>query len=401
MSNDIVMTKRRGRSAVFLSLRSKNNRAMPDMLLLNRVDGTGTNHRAFEIDANGVFHERKLNAPDFIGAQNSYGGVVDVDGDGTMEVFLLSGRFFRMFKLVADFALREVTDFVMPRDSSKFYFGVMGAVEFDFDNDGHFDLFLTRSATGHHSWLRRRKTNLHDSLLRNVAGKHYIDVSDTAGILPQGIASPNNNFNRMPPPSSHGATAADFNNDGYVDLFISRHDTNPVSYVLLLNNGDGKTFRRFNPFLGFNRQQGVEGDMVSAVDYDGDGRVDLIVSEGTWGGRPGDTQFNTKGSGFYRILKNTWVTGNSWLLVLVRSAPGMRASSMYASVKVVLYDGTSRWRRVGSPGTIVSNSYVEKVHFGLGKLRVGVRSVSVKWTDGSEEIKNHVRINQTVVFGVV
>lgn len=411
-STDIVSVRRRGRSAIFLSLRqynknNKNNnssgkriRAMPDMLLLNRVDGTGTNHRAFEIDTNKVLHQRTLDAPQFIGAKNNYGGVLDVDGDSSMEVFLLSGLHFRIFKLVADFTLREVTDSVLPRESSKFYFGVLGAVEFDFDNDGHFDVFLARSASGHHSWLRTRKTHLHDSLLRNIDGKRYVDVSDQAGILPWGIVK--NNFNNhMPPPSSHGVTAADFDNDGHIDLFISRYENNPISYLLLLNNGDGKTFRRFMPALGFARQSGVKGDTVSAVDYDGDGRVDLIVSEGTWGGRPGEKRYNTKGSGFYRVVRNTWVTGNSWVLVWVRSGPGMRATSMHASVRVDLYDGSSRWRRVGSPGTVVSNSYVDRVHFGLGRVRARVKAVSVRWTDGSEEMKRNVGVNQTLVFGVV
>lgn len=384
---------------------SRTNWPQPDLLLLNRDDGTRRHHRAFEIGRFGTIQERRLSKSQaFMSDVDKYGGVTDVDNDGVMEV-VLTGR-LHIYRLVDDFKLKDITRYVLPDTELT---ATLGFAELDYDNDGRFDLFLARSIAGVHRFFRHTE-KVHDQLLRNVDGRFYVDATRDAGILPL-----------LNPGRSHGVTVGDFDNDGNIDVLIvrfrattsfslasilslfGRADDRPrnndrrianrasrAPYIFLMNNGNG-TFRRLIRY-GFSRHQFVDGDTATAVDYDGDGRLDLVVSEGNWG-------MNDRRRGYYRILKNVWRTGNGFLVVRVKNAPGLRRTSLHALVTVTLMDGSVRVRRVSSPGTLVSNSYIESVHFGVGLERM-VRKVEVKWTDGTKVARYRVRVNRTVTFGV-
>lgn len=383
LSPDLLHTRRRGRSAIVMSLRTKKRSrekgvsTHPDIVLLNHDDGSEHHHRAFTVSRHGALTERPLHKKSFYQSHNMYGGVTDIDGDGVMEVVLL-GR-LSVFKLKKDFSFVEISKRVLPRLPVTDRFsrgdmvGSLAYAELDYDNDGHFDLFVTRSRAGPNRPMR--VVNMHDHLLRNVNGRYYNDVTKAARI-------PTKKAN------SHGVTVGDFDNDGHIDIFIVRYNISPP-YLLLLNDGNGK-FKSVRS--GFWRSANVDGDSATAVDYNRDGRLDIILSEGNWG------MDNTR-KGYYRVMKNMWRNGNGFLLVRVRSAVGFSVTSLHAVVTVVMPDGSKQVRRVGSPGTLVSNSYVELVHFGLGRHLV-VPVVSVRWTDGAVSMKGHVLANETVEFGV-
>ncbi|MHB8746196.1 MAG: FG-GAP-like repeat-containing protein [Gammaproteobacteria bacterium] len=133
-----------------------------------------------------------------------------------------------------------------------------GACALDYDNDGLIDLFIVNGSGdtryyGRQHWWENARGN---RLLRNQDGRHFIDVTDTAGIraVTHGI----------------GCIAADFDNDGDTDLFI----TNIGSNLLLRNNGDGT-------FTDVTKGSGLEGDgwhtAAAVADVDGDGKLDLYV----------------------------------------------------------------------------------------------------------------------------
>ena len=146
-----------------------------------------------------------------------------------------------------------------------------GVAAFDFDNDGWPDIFLVNgsrlegfpkagapSTTGVGVMgLKAQEPTSH--LYRNNHDGTFSDVTQKAGVALPGWGQ--------------GVCAGDYDNDGFVDLFVTfwGHD------VLLHNNGDGT-------FTDVTRKAGLWHDDVrwstgcSFVDYDRDGHLDLFIA---------------------------------------------------------------------------------------------------------------------------
>lgn len=293
--------------------------------------------------------------------------VTDLQNDRRME--LISYPTLKMFKH-SSFDFYEITNDVFPShvaNAAK----VIAIAEFDYDNDGDMDLFIGRSNVGGLvGWSAKKGISriYPDYLLENV-GTHYVDVTAKSGI---------SQFAH-----TRGVTTGDFNNDGWMDMILTRYDEPDV---IMYNNGDG-TFSEVN--AGFERKFPAKGDQVTAVDFNRDGKLDVVLSEGAWD--------STTYGGEYRLMVNTGPTQN-FLLVRVGNAPENSCASIHALVQVVTGNMTLT-RRVGSPGTVVSNSYIESIHFGIGDV-TRVDRVTVTWSDRSSESKRNIAANTEVEFGV-
>lgn len=360
---DVDSVRGRGRSVLFVNLRNGRSGA-PDALSTNAIypNETGVHQFAFEGRGKGRFAQKRIAG--FGEVRASYTTVTDVDGDGNMEI--LSFQQLRMHSVTAPFRLRDISTRVFPQNVLRHQLGVAAIAEIDYDNDGKWDLYIARATTGNLRWLK--SDNSGDFLLRNVGGR-YVDVSKEAGI-------PSSSQTR-------GVTVGDFNNDGWSDILLIQFASADLIY---LNNGDGTFTRRF---LNVGRKRNVRGDMATAVDYDGDGRLDVILSEGNWIG--------DKYTGTYRVMKNIGTTGKS-ILVRVGNSPEGGATSLHAVAKAFIVGESVKIRRVGSPGTATSNSYIELLHFGIGKADV-VRKVVVQWTDGSSQAKYQIKAGSLTKFG--
>lgn len=142
------------------------------------------------------------------------------------------------------------------------------AVFFDYDRDGDLDMFLLNHATVFYSPLvntyklrHKRHPWFSNYLFRNDGG-HFTDVSSQSG-----IAGGGNNFGL-------GVVAADINNDGWVDLYMT-NDYEEQDF-LLLNNRDG-TFREVTKqSLKHISKYGMGCDVA---DYNNDGLMDIMVSD--------------------------------------------------------------------------------------------------------------------------
>jgi hypothetical protein len=129
-----------------------------------------------------------------------------------------------------------------------------GVAAFDYDGDGLTDLYFTNGAAI--PSLKKDGPKYWNRLYRNLGQMKFQDVTAKAGVAGAGY--------------SMGAAAADFDNDGHVDLFVAGVRKN----TLYRNRGDGT-------FEDVTEKAGVRSDEWSIgaawFDYDNDGFLDLLV----------------------------------------------------------------------------------------------------------------------------
>ncbi len=135
-----------------------------------------------------------------------------------------------------------------------------GVAAFDYDNDGLLDLFFTNGAAI--PSLEKTNTGYSNRLFHNNGDGTFTDVTARAGLAGVGY--------------SMGVAAGDFDNDGFVDLYVTGVNHNQLFH----NNGDGT-------FTDVTAKAGVSGVIpglgkgwsVTAgwIDYNNDGRLDLFV----------------------------------------------------------------------------------------------------------------------------
>lgn len=140
--------------------------------------------------------------------------------------------------------------------------GGLNLMQVDYNNDGFKDIFVLRGA-----WLRGNYGTQPNSLLRNNGDGTFTDVTKETGML---------SFH-----PSQTATWSDFNNDGWLDVFIGNEtwEGNSTSGLhpaeLYINNG-GNSFTEVAKqaqcdILGF-----VKG--VTSGDYNNDGWQDIFAT---------------------------------------------------------------------------------------------------------------------------
>ena len=188
------------------------------------------------------------------------GGVAigDYDGDGCEDILLTGSPKVALYRNDCEGHFEDVT--ATSGLPEPYPAAAGGAVFFDYDNDGTADLYVAAVRGG-------------DRLFQNVGG-HYVDVTTKAGIQEQ--------------PWSSMPTVADYDRDGFLDVYIVRmgdherdmpHPPNDARNgyrgTLLRNRGDGT----FEDVSKKARVDSPGWDMAGAWgDYDGDGWPDLYVA---------------------------------------------------------------------------------------------------------------------------
>ena len=150
------------------------------------------------------------------------------------------------------------------KTSAKYLLETMGGgvAIFDYDNDGRMDLFFTNGAALKDAMTKadvadKAQPKYWNRLYRQKPDGTFADVTDRAGLKGTGY--------------SMGVATGDFDNDGFVDLFVTGYKADH----LYRNNGDG-SFTDVTSKLPYDSA----GWSTSAgwFDYDRDGRLDLFVA---------------------------------------------------------------------------------------------------------------------------
>jgi hypothetical protein len=165
--------------------------------------------------------------------------------------------------------------------------GGLYCVQTDYNNDGHMDIFIPRG-----SWLPPELA-MRPSLLRNNGDGTFTEVTREAGLI--GLYN------------SISATWADFDNDGFLDMFICCQNQ---PSRLFRNKGDG-TFEDVTSRALPANLTGCLG--ASWIDFDNDGYPDLFVNIGQGVGAPaqGSARLfrNNRNGTFTEVTKEMGIDG--------------------------------------------------------------------------------------------
>ena len=196
--------------------------------------------------------------------------VADYDNDNDLDIFVVAKRhekqgdsktFSRLFRNDNNGAFTDVTEqsgltnlYVEGVDNGSDFIGLDGykfaASWGDYNNDGFPDIFFTYAEKVH--------------LFKNDGQGKFINVTTDAGI------NQNNGCNNT------GATWFDYNNDGYLDLYVNSWGK-CLNNTLYNNNGDG-TFSDVTESVGLNLNLSRRSYTMVPFDFNNDGYLDMYVA---------------------------------------------------------------------------------------------------------------------------
>jgi uncharacterized repeat protein (TIGR01451 family) len=156
----------------------------------------------------------------------------------------------------------------------------------DYDNDGDIDLFVTN----------------------NIGSKNFLYRNNGDGTFTKVLNDPMVNYDGY----SHGAAWGDYDNDGYLDMFVADYFTTRFN-KLYRNNGDG-TFSEIPSAVPALENSSSVGAVWG--DYDNDGKIDLFVANIN---NENNSLYRNQGNGMFEKITTGSVvndggtsTGASW-----------------------------------------------------------------------------------------
>jgi len=336
----------------------------------------------------------------------------DYDGDGAIDVFVSS--MFGASTLYRNDGHGKFTDRTAS-DLDRVSFGALGACVFDFDGDGKLDLFVADMHSD--MWIgpdvpkqdveeKRKYKAIFGPMveLGRMSGRDAQTLVDSAKIAFRDVVFGNTLYRNLGRGTFEeisdkagaetfwpwGVVPADFRNGGVEDVFVPSGMGYPFFYwhdEYLLNTGDGAFVERskaagLDPPPGGEFQDAPIGGKpatrssrsAATADFDGDGRVDLVVNK-----------FNDRACLYMnRSPAKNWVE-----LRLVGTKSNRDAVGALVTLKA---GGRTMVRGVQTGGGYLSQSS-RTVHFGLGDS-AAVESCEIRWPSGLKQTLDHVAVNR-------
>ena len=239
--------------------------------------------------------------------------------------------------------------------------GSMGVTVGDYDHDGKLDLFITNFDDDY------------NTLYHNNGKLSFTDVSYAAKIAAISL-----------PYVGWGTKFFDYDNDGWVDLFVANGHVYPQipTYkqrnFVHRNNRDG-TFSEIGEQLGPALNERRVGRGVAFGDLDNDGDVDLVIN-------------NLDGAP--TILRNDGGNANNSVLIKLVGVKSNR-DGIGARVKVVSGELVQE-DEVRSGDSYISQSD-QRLHFGLEK-RTKVDLIEIHWPSGQVDKITGAKVNSIVTI---
>ena len=230
----------------------------------------------------------------------------------------------------------------------------VGASWADYDNDSDLDLFVSNAA------------NEDNFLYQNNGNGTFTKI--TTGIVVNDGGH------------SHGSSWADYDNDGWIDLFVA-NDQNQDNN-LYKNNKDG-TFTKIENAIS---QSGGMSFGAAWADYDNDGGVDLFVAN-----RADNENF------LYQNVKGACQSKSCITLVGTNSNQSAIGAKIY--VKATIYgQAITQMREItAQSGGGIGGQNELKAIFGLGDAGI-VEEIKVVWPSGYEQVLTNQMVDDCLVI---
>jgi hypothetical protein len=277
----------------------------------------------------------------------------------TVPNFLFRNRGDGAFE---DVALRAEVAY----DASGRALGAMGVDAADVDSDGTLDVFVTNF------------TNQPNSLFRNDRHGTFTESAAALGLAAASL-----------PLSGFGARFLDFDDDGFLDLFVvNGHPFEPVARVWpgityaeppLLFQGTPSGFRDVTAEHGAALRRSFAGRGLAVGDIDNDGDPDLLLM--CVGSPP-------------VLLRNDGGNRNHWIGVRL---VGQRLNRDAVGARVTVRARGRTWSRSVVGGASYCSASDPRLLFGLGQA-ARVDRLEVRWPDGQVDTRVDLPANEYVTM---
>lgn len=322
-----------------------------DSLYRNNGDGTFTD----------VTKKAGVSDPDGYYGMQVIGS--DFDEDGLIDIFVANDstpNFF--YKNNGDGTFKEigfVSGTAVNENGSEQ--GSMGVTVADYDHDGKLDMFITNFDDDY------------NTLYHNDGQLSFTDVSHASKVAAISI-----------PYVGWGTKFFDYDNDGWVDLFVVNGHVYPQIPTYLQrnfvhrNNRDG-SFTELAGQLGAPFSEKRAGRGAAFGDLDNDGDVDIVIN-------------NLDGAP--TLLRNDGGNANNAVLVKLIGVKSNR-SGIGALVKILAGD-LSQKDEIRSGDSYISQSDL-RLHFGLEK-RTKIDQIEVRWPSGNIDKITDAKPNKILII---
>ena len=327
----------------------------------------------FQNDGAGTFSDVSTQAGIPNGLMADYTPIFsDINNDGWLDLLVAADfNTSQVYLNNQDGTFSIITDTEVITDDNG-----MGAAVGDYDNDGDMDWFVSSifdpngipsdvipgastGATG-------------NRLYRNDDAGNFTDVTDDSGVRIGGWG--------------WGSCFADFNNDGFLDIFhvngyVTGNFNNNAQFLIdgsniFISNGDG-TFSARQHELNFADTD--QGRGVSCLDYDLDGDIDLFVAN------------NQQSPSLYRN------DGGNDMNYLHISLGGSEANLDAIGARISLTVGEqTQTREIYAGNNYISNN-PPVAYFGLGNSDT-IDEIRIQWPDGDIQTFSNVSANQILTI---
>jgi hypothetical protein len=267
--------------------------------------------------------------------------------------------------------------------------GNYGSIWTDYDNDGDMDMFIAKCRGGN--------TDINiNQLHQNNGDGTFTEVASEAGLAD--------------PIQTWSAAWGDFDNDGFMDVFVGASSFNDGHHKLMHNNGDG-TFSDVSAGSGFEEINSTSRENVT-YDFDNDGYLDIYGAGGVIMINNGDMTFtdsqvlipnspvgDLNDDGFVDIVHNNTIhlndgNENNWIKIGVI---GNESNRNGIGARIEVYSELGKQIREIRSGTGFEYMNTLNAYFGIGE-DTEIEKVIVRWPSGIEDQINGPEINTSLVI---